>query len=305
MRASKQIAVLGAGVMGEALVSGFLAAGKVSPKQVVVTDARSDRLATFGSQYSVGVTPSNAAAATGADLVIVAVKPPVVPAVLREIGPVLKPGAVVVSIAAGVPLAELEEGLPTGVAVVRAMPNSPCQIRAGMVALAAGRGSTAEHRSLVGEVMECVGRVVWLEEHLMDAVTGLSGSGPAYVFVFLEALADGGVKVGLSRTAALELAVQTVLGAARMVAETGRHPAILKDQVATPAGTTIAGLAALEESAFRGAVMRAVEAGARRSAELAGERVAAVPGRSPAERRRFGGRRAGQGNTSGKEGAPA
>ncbi|MDI6870073.1 MAG: pyrroline-5-carboxylate reductase [Bacillota bacterium] len=273
MRASKQIAVLGGGVMGEALISGFLAGGKVSHKQVVVTDARPERLTTLSSRFGVGVTPSNTAAVTEADLVVVAVKPPVVPVVLEEIAPVLRGGAAVVSIAAGVTLAELEARLPGGVAVVRAMPNSPCRIRAGVVALAEGRGVTAETRALVGEIMEAVGRVIWLEEHLMDAVTGLSGSGPAYVYLFIEALAEGGVKAGLPRQVALELAVQTVLGAAQMVASTREHPAVLKDQVATPAGTTIAGLAVLEEAAFRGAVLRAVEAGARRSAELAGQRA--------------------------------
>lgn len=277
MRASKQVAVLGAGVMGEALVSGFVADGKISRKQLVVTDPRPERLATVSSKYGVGVTASNAAAVSEADLVVMAVKPPVVPAVLREMAPAVRRGTVVVSIAAGVTLAELEAGLPAGVAVVRAMPNSPCQIRAGVVALAAGRDSTAESRTLVGEVMETVGRVIWLEEHLMDAVTGLSGSGPAYVYLFLEALADGGVKAGLPRPVALELAVQTVMGAAQMVARTAQHPAALKDQVATPAGTTIAGLAVLEEAAFRSAVLRAVVAGAERSAELAGQRRATAP----------------------------
>lgn len=275
MRASKQIAVLGAGVMGEALVAGFVSSGKISHKQVVVTDPHSERLAELSRQYGVGVTTSNAGAVGGADLVIVAVKPWVVPGVLAEIAPALRAGSVLVSIAAGVPLSELEAALPPGVAVVRAMPNSPCQVRCGMVALAGGRGLTDDHRALVGEALECVGRTVWLEERLLDAVTGLSGSGPAYVFVFLEALADGGVKLGLPRQVALDLAVQTVLGSARMVAETGRHPAVLKDQVATPAGTTIAGLAVLEDAGFRGTVLRAVEAAAQRSAELAAGR----PGR--------------------------
>ncbi|MGE5552733.1 MAG: pyrroline-5-carboxylate reductase [Betaproteobacteria bacterium] len=272
MKASHQVAVLGGGVMGEALVSGFLASGKISHKQIVVTDPRTERLTALSSQYGVGVSPSNAAAATGADVVVVAVKPPVVPPVLDEIAPRLRAGSVVMSIAAGVTLAELEARLPGGVAVVRAMPNSPCRVKAGVVALAAGRGMDAERRAVVTELVECVGRGIWLDEQLMDAVTGLSGSAPAYVYVFIEALADGGVMAGLPRQVALDLAVQTVRGAAQMVAETGRPPAELKDQVATPAGTTIAGLAVLEEAAFRGAVLRAVEAGARRSAELAGQR---------------------------------
>lgn len=276
MRASKQVAVLGAGVMGEALVSGFVAGGRVSHKQIVVTDPRSERLTALSSRYGVGVTASNAAAVGEADLVVIAVKPNVVPEVLREIAAKLHPGAVVVSIAAGVPLAELEEGTPESVAVIRAMPNSPCQIRAGVVALAAGRGVNPESKALVSEVMECVGKVLWLEESLLDAVTGLSGSGPAYVYVFLEALADGAVKAGLPRATALQLAVETVIGAAQMVAKTGIHPAALKDQVATPGGTTIAGLAVLETGGFRGAVIQAVEAAAGRSAELAGQRKAAA-----------------------------
>lgn len=274
MDASKQIAILGGGVMGEALASGFLAAGKVSHQQVVVTDPRAERLAELSSRLGVGVSPSNAAAVAGADLVVVAVKPPVVPAVLAEIGPKLRNGAVLVSIAAGVSLADLEAGTPEGVAVVRAMPNSPCRIRAGVVALAAGRGVTAVARALVGDLLESLGRVLWLDEHLLNAVTGLSGSGPAYVYLFIEALADGGVKAGLPRQTALELAVQTVAGSAQMVAKTGQHPAVLKDQVTTPAGTTIAGLAVLEEAAVRSAVLQAVVAGAERSAELAAEAAA-------------------------------
>jgi pyrroline-5-carboxylate reductase len=276
--------------MGEALVSGFVGGGKVSHKQIVVTDPRPERLAALSTQYGVGVSTSNSTAVTGADLVIVAVKPPVVGPVLEAVGPHLRPGAVLVSIAAGVPLAELEERVPAGVAVIRAMPNSPCQVKAGVMALAAGRGVTPEARTLVGEVMECVGWVVWLEEPLMDAVTGLSGSGPAYVFVFLEALADGGVKAGLPRAVALELAVQTVLGAAKMVAETKQHPAVLKDQVATPAGTTIAGLATLEQAGFRSAVLNAVVAGAQRSAELASRRAASPAGKGLGPGRRLEGR---------------
>ncbi|MGE5507085.1 MAG: pyrroline-5-carboxylate reductase [Chitinophagales bacterium] len=272
MAAESRIAVLGGGVMGEALVSGMLAAGKVAPEAVTVTDVRAARLSELSERLGVRVTQDNRAAVGAADLVILAVKPGVVAGVLAEVRDSLVAGATVLSIAAGVPVAELEAATPPEVAVVRAMPNSPCRVREGALALVAGRGVTDAVRSRLTGLLEAVGLVFWVEESLIDVVTGLSGSGPAYVYMFLEALADGAVKVGLPRQLAQRLAAQTVLGAARLALAMGEHPAALKDQVATPGGTTIAGLAVLEEGGFRSSALKAVVAAAARSAELAAQR---------------------------------
>ncbi|MBO8142355.1 MAG: pyrroline-5-carboxylate reductase [Firmicutes bacterium] len=253
--------------MGGALVRGILRAGLVAPGDLYVADADRERLERVAAEH--GVRPgSNAGAAGEADTIIVAVKPHLVPAVLQEIGPVLRPGACVVSVAAGVPLRVIEGGLPLGTAAIRAMPNTPCLVGEGAVALAAGRHAEPRHLERARRLFGAVGMAIELSETYMDAVTGLSGSGPAYVYVFIEALADGGVKAGLPRDVALRLAAQTVLGAARMVLATGRHPGELKDMVTSPAGTTIAGIAALEDRGFRGACLRAVQAAAERSREL-------------------------------------
>jgi pyrroline-5-carboxylate reductase len=261
--------------MGEALVSGILSAGKLAPAAVTVTDVRAARLAELAERLGVHVTQDNCEAVATANLVLLAVKPGVVAGLLAQIRERLQPGTILLSIAAGVPVAELEAATPPEVAVVRAMPNAPCRVQEGALALVAGRGVTDAERAELTDLLEAVGVVAWLDESLIDAVTGLSGSGPAYVYVFLEALADGAVKVGLPRALALKLAAQTVLGAARMALESGEHPGALKDQVATPGGTTIAGLAELEAGAFRSTVLKAVVASAGRSAELALQRKGA------------------------------
>ena len=253
--------------MGEALVGGMVQAGLVAPEDVFVADADEERARRVAQRYGVRAA-GNRDAAAQADTVIVAVKPDVVPAVLQDIGGALRPGACVVSIAAGVPLAVIEGGLPAGTAAVRAMPNTPCLVREGAVALAPGAFAAAEHVERAKTLFAAVGTVAVVEEKLMDAVTGLSGSGPAYVYMFIEALADGGVHAGLPRDTALKLAAQTVLGAARMVLETGRHPGELKDMVTSPAGTTIAGVKVLEERGLRAACIGAVDAASRRSREL-------------------------------------
>lgn len=275
MHSERRVAVLGGGVMGEALVSGILSAGKLVPAAVTVTDVRAARLAELAERLGVHVTQDNCEAVATANLVLLAVKPGVVAGLLAQIRERLQPGTILLSIAAGVPVAELEAATPPEVAVVRAMPNAPCRVQAGALALVAGRGVTDATRAELTDLLEAVGVVAWLDESLIDAVTGLSGSGPAYVYVFLEALADGAVKVGLPRALALKLAAQTVLGAARMALESGEHPGALKDQVATPGGTTIAGLAELEAGAFRSTVLKAVVASAGRSAELALQRKGA------------------------------
>jgi len=263
----RTLACIGVGAMGEALVRGILRAGLVPREQVWVTDADQDKLVRVAQEHGVHAA-TNPEAARLADTVIVAVKPHLVAPVLREIGPALKSGACVISIAAGVPLRVIEGNLPPGTPAIRAMPNTPCLIGQGAIALAPGRHASAEQVAEAQRLFGALGLTVIVDESHMDAVTGLSGSGPAYVYLFIEALADGGVLAGLPRDVALRLAAQTVAGAARMVLETGRHPGALKDMVTSPAGTTIAGVSVLEDRGFRGATMRAVQAASARSAEL-------------------------------------
>ena len=269
--AELRVGFVGGGAMAEALVAGLAAAG-VAASRVRASDpvaARRDQLA---KRFGIAVTASNADVVAASDLVVLAVKPALVAAVLDEIAaanPAAAARPLWLSIAAGVPLSRLSAALPAGTRVVRAMPNTPALVRSGATALAAGDSCSAEDRALARALCETVGSV-WEapSEALLDAVTGLSGSGPAYVFVFLEALSDAGVRVGLPREAASMLAIQTVLGSARLALETGRHPAQLKDQVTSPGGTTIAGLERLEAGGLRAAVYEAVAAATARSRQL-------------------------------------
>ncbi len=269
--AELRVGFVGGGAMAEALVAGLAAAG-VAASRMRASDpvaARRDQLA---KRFGIAVTASNADVVAASDLVVLAVKPALVAAVLDEIAaanPAAAARPLWLSIAAGVPLSRLSAALPAGARVVRAMPNTPALVRAGATALAAGDSCSAEDRALARALCETVGSV-WEapSEALLDAVTGLSGSGPAYVFVFLEALSDAGVRVGLPREAASMLAIQTVLGSARLALETGRHPAQLKDQVTSPGGTTIAGLERLEAGGLRAAVYEAVAAATARSRQL-------------------------------------
>ncbi len=253
--------------MAEAILRGILEAGLAEPEDVTASDPMPERreaLAALGAR----VVAENAAAAADADVVLLAVKPQVLAAALSEIRPVLRRDQLVVSIAAGVPLAKIESLLPAPVPVVRVMPNVLASVRAGAAGIATGGEAGAEHVAVVREIFATVGAVHEAPEALLDAVTGLSGSGPAYVLLMIEALADGGVLSGLPRALALELATQTVLGTARLVQESSEHPAVWRDRVATPGGTTIAGLAELESSGVRGAFIRAVAAATRRAREL-------------------------------------
>lgn len=261
------IAFIGGGQMAEAIVSGLLSGQVCSPEHLWATDpvaARRDRLK---SEFGIRVGNDNRAAVAWAEMVVLAVKPQTLPDVLEEIGPGLA-GKLAVSIVAGVGIRAIAEQAPGARGIVRAMPNQPVMVREGMTALAAGVDVTDHDLQAVRTIFEAVGRVIPVEERLMDAVTGLSGSGPAYVFQAIEALADGGVKMGLPRHTAELLAAQTVLGAARLVLESGEHPAKLKDRVASPGGTTIAGLHQLEQGGVRATLMGAVEAATKRSQEL-------------------------------------
>jgi len=268
-----RIGFVGGGAMGEALAAGVLAAG-VPASKVRAADPDPARRKRLEQALGIETSDDNASVVAASDLVVLAVKPGLVGPALAALG-----GAAAstlsrplwVSIAAGVPLAALSKALPPGARIVRAMPNTPALVRSGATAFVAGAGCSAADRALARALFEGVG-TAWEApaEALLDAVTGLSGSGPAYVFVFLEALSDAGVRMGLPREAASALAVQTVLGSARLAQETGRQPAALKDQVTSPGGTTIAGLERLEACGFRAAVHEAVAAATRRSKELAG-----------------------------------
>ncbi|HYM37672.1 MAG TPA: pyrroline-5-carboxylate reductase [Nitrospiraceae bacterium] len=264
------IAMIGSGQMGEALIGGWLAAKTVSADALFATDASAERRDLMKRRFGVRVGSGNREAASWADVVVLAVKPQILDGVMKDLSPALA-DKLVLSIAAGVTIAHLAKLAPKNTRVVRAMPNMPVLVRDGVSALSFGAGVTDKDQQFARRLFDAVGRAVVVEEKLMDAVTGLSGSGPAYVFLAIEALADGGVKMGLPRTVSDLLAAQTVLGAARMVLETGEHPAKLKDRVASPGGTTIAGLHRLEQGGLRAALMAAVEAASKRSEELGRE----------------------------------
>ena len=264
---TSKIAFIGGGQMAEAMIGGLLSGQVCAAESIWAADPVAERRDRLKSQFGIRVGPTNREAVVWADVVVLAVKPQMLPAVLSELGPTLA-HALVISIVAGVMIRTIEEQTDSAARVVRAMPNTPALIREGMTALAPGAGVSNDDVLLVRTMFEAVGLVVLVEERMMDAVTGLSGSGPAYIFQAIEALADGGVMMGLPRQTAELLAAQTVLGSARLVLESGVHPAQLKDRVTSPGGTTIAGLHQLEQGGFRAALMAAVEAATMRSKEL-------------------------------------
>ena len=259
------VAIVGAGNMGGCLAAGLLDAG-VDADRLTLIDLRAEVLAPFAARGA--QTSQEVAAVSGADLVVVAVKPQLAAAVLPPLAPHLRPGQIVVSVMAGMTTADIESYLPDGQPLVRVMPQTLVRLGAGASALCPGAHADAETLGAVRILFEQVGSTVQVTEAQMDAVTGLSGSGPAYIYTVIEALADGGVRAGLPRDVAVRLAAQTVSGAGRMVLETGQHPAALRDQVTSPAGTTIAGLAALEAGGLRHALISAVTAAWQRAREL-------------------------------------
>ncbi len=264
----KKIAFLGTGNMAEALIKGLLRAGTARPEQITATFRRPERLEEFRKSYPVALTLDNVAAASGAEVVVLSVKPQAMRKLLMQIAPAIDHTKLVISIAAGVPIEALEQKLGAGARIVRAMPNTPSLVGAGACALAGGEHATPDDLEVASSIFNAVGITTVLDESLMDAVTGLSGSGPAYVFLMIEALSDAGVKVGLPRYTALKLAAQTVLGSAKLLIETGAHPGHLKDQVTSPGGTAIAGLHTLEAGGLRTTLMDAVEAATKRAREL-------------------------------------
>jgi pyrroline-5-carboxylate reductase len=265
---TEKIGVIGAGKIGSAIARGVIGAGLTAKENVMASDVSEALRQAAGDELGIKVSADNATLCDFADIVILAVKPQIVDSVAREIAKKLGAKKLLVSVAAGVPLARIEAGLAQGARVVRVMPNIACVVGAGAAGYAGGAHATAADLEKVGAILNSFGVGMAVEEKYLDAVTGLSGSGPAYVYLFMEALADGGVQVGLARDVALKLAVQTVYGAAKMALEANKHLGELKDEVTSPGGTTIAGLYAMEQKGFHGTVMEAVVSATKRSQEL-------------------------------------
>ncbi len=264
-----RIAVLGAGKMGGILLQAFLKQQLVAPEQLLATVAHPDRAAVLSAQWGVEVSTDNRAVAQQADVILLGVKPYQVSALVEEIRPALTPDKLLISFAASVKTAAIEDVAGISIPVIRSMPNTPSMLGAGISALCSGRFVTDAQIALAARIFETVGRTVIVDEKHMDAVTGLSASGPAFIYIILESLAEAGVKVGLPRDIATLLAAQTTFGAAKMVLETGYHPALLKDAVTTPAGCTIDGILELEEGGLRVTLIKAVMRASQRAKELA------------------------------------
>jgi pyrroline-5-carboxylate reductase len=261
------LAILGAGVMGETVLSGLLRAGWHAD-QIVATDRRLERQHELTARYGIMML-ENTEAVAEAETVILVVKPQDMSDLLNEIAQAIKPGTLVVSLAAGVDTTFIESRLPEGIAVVRVMPNTPAQVDEGMAAISPGSHSTQDHLDRVTEILSATGRVITVPERYQDAVTAISGTGPAYLFFVVEAMIEAGVHLGLPRDTATELVVQTMLGSAKLLRETGEHPTVLRERVTSPGGTTAAAVRELEDHKVRAAFLRAMEAARDRSRELA------------------------------------
>jgi pyrroline-5-carboxylate reductase len=262
------VGLIGAGNMAEALIAGLLHANLVVRARLLASDVDRSRLTWIDRTYGIRTTIGNRTVAEEADILVLAVEPQILDEVLAEIAGAVGRESLIVSVAAGYPIARIARGLPGVRKIVRSMPNTPSIVRQGVTAVAYGDHLAPTDVADIRALFESIGQLVKVEERWLDAVTGLSGSGPAYVYVMIEALADGGVKMGLPREAAQLLAAQSLLGAARLFLDSREHPALLKDRVASPGGTSIAGLQELEEGGLRAALMSAVEAAAQRSYEL-------------------------------------
>src|SRR5246127_2844663 len=263
-----RVAVLGAGKMGGILLQAFLKQQMLAPDQLLATVAHEDRAAALSAQWGVEVSTNNIATARAADVILIGVKPFQVPALIAEIKPSLTPQKLIISFAASVKTEAIEEIAGIHIPVIRAMPNTPSTLGAGIAALSRGHFVTEPQMALASRMFEAVGRTVIVEEKHMDAVTGLSASGPAFIYIILESLAEAGVKVGLPRDIANLLAAQTILGAAKVALDTGDPPALLKDAVTTPAGCTIDGILELEEGKLRVTLIKAVVKATQRAKEL-------------------------------------
>ena len=265
---NKRLAVIGAGKIGGILLRAFLEQKLVQPKRVHATVRHAEKARTLAKQLGITTSTDNRAAVHDADIVLLAVKPQAVREILEEIKPEMKPGKLIVSVVASVPTSLMEKHLGMSAAVVRAMPNTPCAIGCGMTGIAKGIHASQEHMEIAEAMFQSVGRAVVVDEKQIDAVTGLSASGTAFIYILLESLAEGGVKVGLPRDVATLLAAQTMMGAARMVLDTGDHPALLKDAVTTPAGSTMDGILELEDGKVRVTLIKAVMKATQRAKEL-------------------------------------
>ncbi len=264
----QRLAIIGLGKMGSILMQAFFRQNLLRPENVRATVNHAERAASLASKYGVEVGTDNRAAVQDADVILLCIKPQTVSDVMREIGNDLRAGQLVISIAASVPTSYIEQRLPANIPVIRAMPNTPSMVGAGMTAFCCGAAIKPADLELARTLFGTVGETVQVDEKHMDAVTGLSASGPAYIFMILESLAEGGVKMGLPRDIAMKLAGQTVLGSAKMMLETGDHPALLKDAVATPAGCTVDGILELEEGGLRVTLIKAVVKASQRAKEL-------------------------------------
>jgi len=262
----EQVAILGTGVMGETLLSGLLRAGW-TPQDVVITERRPERAAELAEKYGVAVL-ENVEAAGRAQTVVLVVKPQDIGSLLAEIRPAVQPEALVVCIAAGITTSFVEDRLPSGVAVIRAMPNTPALVDEGMSAISPGSHCDERHLARARAMLQATGKVVEVPEYHQDAITAISGSGPAYIFYVVEAMIEAGVLLGLPRATSTELVVQTLYGAATMLKETGEHPTVLREQVSSPAGTTMAALRQLDDHKVRAAFLTAMEAARDRSQQL-------------------------------------
>ena len=263
----QRITFLGAGNMANALIRGLIRSGEKA-SNITATVKREERKAELEKTHGISVGFDNVAAARDADVVVLAVKPQAMDKVLTQIAPVIDAKKLVISVAAGVPIAAIERRFPKGSRLVRSMPTPPALVGLGATAVSGGEHATPNDLELAKKLFDAVGTTWVLDESQLDAVTGLSGSGPAYIFLIIEALSDAGVKVGLSRHVALKLAAQTVYGSAKLLLETGEHPGTLKDQVTSPGGTAIAGLHTLEAGGLRTTLMNAVESATLRAKQL-------------------------------------
>ncbi len=268
LKNNSHIMILGTGNMGTCLLGGIRRANLVPPDQIIITGLRSDHLNAVAEEWGVRWTTDNREAVSEADVIMICLKPQAIDRAVDQVRDSLRPDQLLITIAAGVTTAGITDLVRTENPVVRVMPNIASLVDEGAAAITLGKYATDEHKQVAAQIFEAVGRVVFVNERLMDAVTGLSGSGPAYIYMVIEALSDGGVKMGLPRDVALDLAAQTVLGAARLIQETGQHPAVLRDQVLTPGGTTIAAVHDLEIRGLRSMLISAVETATQRSREL-------------------------------------
>jgi len=268
MLKSKQVGILGTGNMGEALIHGLLHGHLCRPDQIFCSDVRPERLKVIREKYGVKTTSHNTEVVKQSDIIILSVKPQIMKQVVDEIAKYLDLSKLIISIAAGVPLDAIEACARKDLKLIRVMSNICVSVREGVSAIAGGKHAQKEDLTMAKTIFDSVGKSLFIDEYLLDAVTGLSGSGPAYIFLIIDALADAGVKVGLSRDDALILASQTLLGSAKMLLDTGEHPGKLKDMVTTPGGTAISGLHTLEEGGLRTTLMNTVEVATQKSKAL-------------------------------------